>query len=237
MRHQGHRRVVGIGNDTQPVAAIQFARLLGNVRRREEQAVKQFHGRCRRFSDNLTVALFFEPVDQYPVVACHPLNFTDTDFVERLQISGGMQLTQHAPHITGALGITDRLSRLVLNLEFQNQRIFTAVQQGLELNAIDRHQQTWRISKRLVSTGTSDHFSPACTQHAIQRLPGKLLGHFAQHALHIGADLQDRQFRLFEREQQTMRLNGPGKLDGLIRTIGQEDFKSVLVELAHNSTS
>ncbi len=59
----------------------------------------------------------------------------------------------------------------------------------------------------------------------------------AQQILHIGTDLQDRQSWLFKSKQQAMGLNGPGKLNGLIRTIGQKDFKGIFVELAHNSTS
>ncbi len=87
-----------------------------------------------------------------------------------------------------------------------------------------------------MGTGASDHLGPASAQHTVQPLAEQLLGHMTQHSLHVGADLQDRQLGLCKGKQQAMGLNGAGKLNGLIRTIGQKDFKGVFVELAHNST-
>lgn len=109
--------------------------------------------------------------------------------------------------------------------------------QGFELDAIDRHQQALRINERIMSAGASDHLGPAGPQNMIEAFTENVFGCMAQHALHVRTDLQDRQVWLFQSKQQTVRLNGSGKLNRLIRTIGQEDFKSVLVELAHSSTS
>ena len=63
--------VVGIGDDPQPIGAIQLARLLGDVGCGEEQPVEQLHGRCRRFGDHLAIVAAVETIEHHAVEARH----------------------------------------------------------------------------------------------------------------------------------------------------------------------
>ncbi|MNM99394.1 hypothetical protein D3C81_1119540 [compost metagenome] len=148
LRHQRYRLVVGIGDDPQPIGAIQLTRLFGNVRRREKQAIEHFHRRVGGFGDHLTVALLLETIDQHPVVTGHGLNFLDADVIQRLQRGGPLQTLEHAPQMRLIAGDIARLEIFHVDFQLQNQHTLMAVQQTLECRAVEPEAQRLHIGQR-----------------------------------------------------------------------------------------
>jgi hypothetical protein len=58
-------------------------------------------------------------------------------------------------------------------------------------------------------------------QQTFQRLADQALRRTGQQDLNVGADLNDRQFRLAEGQQQSMGLDRTGKTDRFVGTVGQ----------------
>ncbi|MNI49432.1 hypothetical protein D3C73_1040420 [compost metagenome] len=175
LRHQGHRLVIGIGDDPQPVGAIQLTGLLGNVRCGEEQAVEHFHRRVGSLGDDLAVAFLFESVDQYPVVTGHGLDFLDAHFVQLLQRGRRLQTLEHPPQIRLVAGDIARLEILDMNLQLQDQHPFMAMQQAFERRAVDVETQGWDVEEGGLLQRFTYGFGVCVADEALQRAPDQRL--------------------------------------------------------------
>ncbi|RMO60781.1 hypothetical protein ALQ38_05578 [Pseudomonas marginalis pv. marginalis] len=231
---QGDRLVGRIRDDAQPVGAIQLAGLLRNVGRREEESVEQLHGRRGRLCDHLAVAFFFEAIDQHTVVAGHGLDFIHADFVQRLQGFCRLQALQHLAQVAGAPVERPWAEILEQGFELEHQHVLMAVQQAFELRAVKTDVQRRGVEKRVVFGHGGDGLGVLDAHQGVQRLVQQRFGRLPEQGADVGADLNDLQVRLRQRQQHAVGLDRPRKADGLVGTVGKQLFKIVGF---HSSTS
>ncbi|RMP41172.1 hypothetical protein ALQ24_102673 [Pseudomonas syringae pv. antirrhini] len=138
-RYQGHRNVGGIGNEPNPVQAIQFSRLGGNVGAREVQAAVAGQGAGKCLGNDLAMTLGLEPVNHDPVVTGERLNLVHADIEQRLQGCGGLQVAQYTSDDSGLV-----LSGFDKGLQLDNQYIPGTAQRRIVIHG--PHRQSYRIA-------------------------------------------------------------------------------------------
>ncbi len=130
------------------------------------------------------------------------------DFVQRLQGFRRLQTLQHLAQITGATIHCPRLEIFQQGFEFQHQDALMAMQQAIELGAVESNVQRRRVDKVVVLDHVLHSLSVLCAQQPVQRLVQQRLRCMIEQAGDVGADLDDLQAGVRQRQQHTMGLDG-----------------------------
>ena len=209
-------RLVGHGRDeAQPVLLVQRAGLRRDVGGRVMQAQIRIHARGgQRLADDRAVPVGVEAVDHHALEARQVGNRLRDDRVERGQSGGGAHGREGALQAAMPLRKTRRGGVAAGRLQFDNQHAVAAVQEGIERAAIDLHRQRGDLPR----IGAGERGGDACrerlpearAERAAEQFPGRA----AEQGRGVGAGLRADEVRLVDGEQQAVRLDRAGEVDG-----------------------
>jgi hypothetical protein len=220
-------RVVGVGNDAQTVAPVEFPRLGGNIGSREPQVEVGGQHLVAVLGDDGAVPRVVEPVDQDPVEAGHAADVLRGQIEQELDGRRFLQLA----HETAQGGIVridagDRVGRRLL--QFENRAIARAGDRRLEELFLPRRPDLdgpdeagaagrWRVIQ------LRGEFCAQSRQHLFERTAESIRRIESEGLGDVGAGIGDRPVGEPDREKDSVRLDAAWNVDRLPLAGGQID--------------
>ena len=215
---------IDVGDDPQPIALVEHARLLRDVGGRVVQPEIRLEAGARGFGDHLARAVRIEAVDHHPIEAGQRAHLASRHAVERALVVGLLQPRDHAAHVAPALmlGLVHRAARIRSRRRRRDVHGDVAAQPFARCSSIPNARATvspmtalCRWPRIAWTASTLKTWSSGC--------PSRLAGVAPQPLRDVARDANDRPVAAIDRDQESERLHRADQVDRLAVAIGEVD--------------